>query len=314
MKTIMFGNGLNRLNGYSTWDDLLVRIDDGDDKKDGNRIPNTLQYEAEVLVSPKRELEKVLFNDEEVLYNNNVVLYSLDAEDSLKAKIAQAMANYQSNEIYQRIASMSDVSHLVTTNYDEVMKHTLESSGYKMTNHVHAENTYSLRRCTTLSDQKTEKKIWNIHGEIAFPKTIMLGLNQYCGSIGRISEYLSGRYKYSVNKQELFLPSIQSRLRDGIAEPFSWIDLFFISDVYILGFGLLYEEIDLWWILTRRKRLMRQDANIHNRVCYCGPVHPGKRQLLNTMDVEVIEPNNKENVYDKQYYLSMLARIEDNIK
>lgn len=310
MKTILFGNGLNRLNGYSTWEDLLVRIDDKEDKKDGDRIPNTLQYEAEILPLPKTERANVLYNNEGITYNDNVVLYSIDTEVGLKARIAQAMKSYQSNEIYQRIAFMPDVTHLVTTNYDEVMRHTLESLGYKMTNHVQVENTYSLRRCTTLSDEKTEKKIWNIHGEIASPKTIMLGLNQYCGSVGRISEYLSGKYTYSVKKQEQVLPSIQSRLRDGIADPFSWIDLFFISDIFILGFGLLYEEIDLWWILTRRKRLIRQGAYLHNHVYYCGTVPPGKRQLLSAMDVEVIEPNNMQKEYSKQYYHSLLALIE----
>ena len=56
---------------------------------------------------------------------------------------------------------------------------------------------------------------------------------------------------------------------------------------------MIYEEIDLWWILTRRKRLMRQGANITNNIFYCGEVKSGKKKLFHTMGVNIIEPDAK---------------------
>ena len=32
--------------------------------------------------------------------------------------------------------------------------------------------------------------------------------------------------------------------------------LFFNSDIHIVGFGFDYSEIDLWWILNKRARMM----------------------------------------------------------
>lgn len=305
MKTILFGNGLNLLNGYSTWEDLLMKIDV---EKKEEKIPNTLQFEAEVLPLPEKKTVPVSFEGKQVTYNDQLVTWTINSETNLKAKIAEAMKKYETNEIYQRIAKMSDVSHYVTTNYDDVLKRTLLSMGYMETEHIKIENTYSIRRRHSLAIGSDNKHIWSIHGEIDSPQTIMLGLNQYCGSVSKISDYLNGKYDYNQEKKKVIIPKIQERLRDGIESPLSWLDLFFISDIYIMGFSLLYEEIDLWWILTRRKRLMRQGANITNNIFYCGEVKSGKKKLFHTMGVNIIEPDAKAiNFIDK--YHSILDKI-----
>lgn len=105
------------------------------------------------------------------------------------------------------------------------------------------------------------------------------------------------------------MPKLLDRLKDGIDEPFSWIDLFFIADIYMIGFGLLYDEIDLWWVLTRRKRLIRQGYDIKNRVYYCGNVDSGKEKLFATMGVKVIKPDAGKGDYKGQY-MSLLDKIE----
>lgn len=307
MKTLLFGNGLNQLNGYTTWNDLIKRINDDDDK---HKIPNTLHYEAQILQQPYKVVEAVTFEGEPVTFNDETVTFSFGTESSFKNGVAHDMRQYVSNDVYQRIASMNGIAHYMTTNYDQVLKQTLESAGYNEQEHMRAENTYSLRRKHSLSNAEgTKKQIWNIHGEIDAPLSIMLGLHQYCGSVGRISEYLNGKYKYKKEKQTLTMPRLVDRLKEGIAEPFSWIDLFFTTDVYILGFSLLYDEIDLWWVLTRRKRLIRQGYNIKNHVYYCGNVDAGKAKLFSTMGVEVIKPDAAPDDY-RGLYMSLLDKIE----
>ena len=307
MKTLLFGNGLNQLNGYTTWDDLIKRINDDGDK---HKIPNTLHYEAQILQQPYKVTEQVTYEGEPVANNGELVTFSFGTESSFKNGVAHDMRHYAANDVYQRIASMDDISHYMTTNYDQVLKLTLESVGYVEREHARAENTYSLRRRHTLGNGAgVLKHIWNIHGEIDAPQSIMLGLHQYCGSVGRISEYLNGKYKYKREKQILTMPKLVERIKAGIEEPFSWIDLFFTTDVYIIGFGLLYDEIDLWWVLTRRKRLIRQGYNISNHVYYCGNVDPGKAKLFSTMGIEVIKPNAVPDDYRGQY-MSLLDKIE----
>ena len=298
MKTLLFGNGLNQLNEYTTWANLIKRIND---YKDEYKIPNTLQYEAQILQQTLKVLEPIIYNGEYT---------TISTESNFKNGIAEDMKRYSSNNVYHRIASMDGVTHYMTTNYDKVLKQTLEIMGYKEQGHIGAENTYSLRRRHTLRNESGAiKHIWNIHGEIDMPKSIMLGLHQYCGSVGKISEYLNGKYKYKSEKKLVTIPKLVDRLKKGTVDLHSWIDLFFTTDVYIIGFGLLYDEIDLWWVLTRRKRLIRQGYNIRNRIYYCGNVNPGKIKLLNTMSVYVIKPDAKLDDYKGQY-MSLLDKIE----
>jgi len=287
MRTLMFGNGINLLNDYSTWSDLLTRIDDRSEP----RIPNTLQYEAEVLSLPEREDAEVSYNGDGVLYNGQRFFYSIHTESKIKSMIASAMKDYHGNEVYDRIASLPYFTHYLTTNYDQVLQSTLTKYGYTEYEHIKVENTYSLRRRHSFqNDALIQKHIWNIHGEIAFPQTIMLGLHQYCGSVGKISDLLNGKYTFNVEKKEVSVPPLQERLNVPELVPFSWIDLFFTTDVFILGFGLQYEETDIWWLLTRRKRMRRQGIKIKNTIFFIAAIPPGKRKVLETMDVVVVEP------------------------
>lgn len=295
------------MNGYTTWDDLVKRINDEDDK---HKIPNTLHYEAQILQQPYKVTETITYNGESVTCNDEEVTFTVGTESSFKKGVAHEMKRYASNEVYQRFASIDEIDHYLTTNYDQVLKQTLEVTGYSEVEHVRAENTYSLRRKHTLQNvDGALKHIWNIHGEIDAPQPIMLGLYQYCGSVGKISEYMNGKYKYKRDKQIQTMPKLLDRLKDGIDVPFSWIDLFFIADIYMIGFGLLYDEIDLWWVLTRRKRLIRQGYDIKNRVFYCGNVDTGKEKLFATMGVEVIKPDAAKGDYMGQY-MSLIDKIK----
>lgn len=313
MTTLLFGNGINQLNNYSTWNDLLVRIDD----KDEERIPNTFQYEAEILALPNREDTGIIYNEKDIVYNNQRLVFSIHTESGFKGKIAKAMLKYQGNEVYERLASLPGITHYLTTNYDQVLCDTLTKQGYTEYEHIKVENIYSLRRRHSLRNaEQSQKHIWNIHGEISYPQTIMLGLHQYCGSVGKISDLLNGKYTYTVDKQMETVPSLTERLKDSAKVPFSWIDLFFTSDVYIFGFGLQYEETDIWWLLTRRKRMMRQGISIHNKVFYLASVSPGKHKILNTMGVIVVEPPieyvKKDNYWAQ--YMWALDFVESNYK
>ena len=59
------------------------------------------------------------------------------------------------------------------------------------------------------------------------------------------------------------------RLRSNDIQIHSWIDLFFTTNVHIIGFGLDYSEQDIWWILNKRKRYMYENkGNIRNKIHY----------------------------------------------
>lgn len=66
---------------------------------------------------------------------------------------------------------------------------------------------------------------------------------------------------------------------------------FFISDVHIIGLGLNYNEMDLWWVLNIRRRIKWEDPRIiKNRIYYypVEPLDPGRQSVFSSFDVNVV--------------------------
>lgn len=70
-----------------------------------------------------------------------------------------------------------------------------------------------------------------------------------------------------------------------------------------MGFSLLYEEIDIWWVLARRMRLIKQGKKVNNHIVFFDIVDKGKKDLFNSIGVDVYEPktNPAPNNYEPFY-------------
>lgn len=77
------------------------------------------------------------------------------------------------------------------------------------------------------------------------PDTVILGHYYYGNLLFCCDEYLTRR------APALPLTTLGRRGRDGSP---SWLDYFILGDVYSLGFGFDTSEMDLWWLLCRKKR------------------------------------------------------------
>ena len=151
----------------------------------------------------------------------------------------------------------------------------------------------------------------------------MLGLDHYCGSIGKINDYIKGKYEYNKNGEPHILKGIIERIENNECEiPFSWIDLFFTHNIHIIGFGLQYEETDLWWILNKRQRYIKQHSReniISNNIYFYGDVEENKKALLMKLGVEVCSFDSKglkniDSSYYKKQYEFYLDKIETYCK
>ena len=287
LQSILFGNGLNLLNeGTPSWDDLLKDI--AKESLDKN-IPNTLKYEAVILKQPYRESpvrlltsdgKMLITSDGKVLFASGEVI-----ESKLKKDIAERVSVFEPNDIYRMVSELP-VDHFMTTNYDNTL---LKVKGDKpIKSHNKQEQTYSIRRHYSLIEGQ---QFWPIHGNVESPRSIMLGFDHYCGALSKVESYVKGGYEMPEIGR---MTSITKRLEDGIDNVHSWIDLFFCSDVHIIGQGLDYAEMDLWWILNKRRRIKQKDAKlIKNRIVYYPDyaITKDKRQLLNGFDVEICDLN-----------------------
>ena len=301
MKTILFGNGFNRLNNVTSWENLVHVIDDSKDKY---IIPNTLQYEGKVLSEPYQINEQFVTSDGLLFVASDKKILTVReySETIIKKSIVSEMEKYTSNELFNELLNLN-VNHFMTTNYDYVTEKSFENLSYYEDKLMRdkSESIFSIHRRKCFIKNNFNKQLWKIHGELSNIGSIMLGYYHYCSYIGQIKKSLFGEYEFGKKRDLGIIPKIEERLNNGINEILSWIDLVFTSDIYIIGLGLYYDEIDLWWLLTIRKRLKLKlgEELIKNEIVYYGEPESGKKSMLEHLDVKVVSSNRR--TYKNKY-------------
>lgn len=317
---ILYGNGLNLLSNDLSWKDLLTNI-----SSTGliEEVPYTMLYESIILDYDYYKHIPIVTKDNYILTTaDNKELHVIDKprEEVIKENIKNELKKLKPNFAYDRLGKL-DVEHYITTNYDKTLHSVLESHKLDIIEKNNSESTYSIKRYIKFRDfdNQKEKNIWSMHGSIDCPNSIMLGLDHYCGSVGKINDYLKGKYEYTKNGKKNQVPDIITRLTDEkMHSPLSWIDLFFTHDIHIIGFGLQYEEVDLWWILNKRQRYKRKFAHenlINNKIFYYGNVDCNKEKLLNKFGVQVYSLNSKRTkdyTEEYQHYIDVIESYINN--
>ncbi|MCE1197653.1 MAG: SIR2 family protein [Marinilabiliales bacterium] len=300
--TIFFGNGINRLSPKNiSWSNLLNDLKESR-TFDNDNLPNTMIYERIILEKPTKSLD--ILND----------------EFATKRKIADLMSKISAHQTYIDLYNINAQNYL-TTNYDYAFIKSLQE--LKEVNfQIHeysSEDVYSIRRLKRISNVKESKKhFWQIHGEIRKPATLMLGLDHYCGEIGKIDNYIKGTYRYTENKETITEISLPEKLRDNKFNGSSWIELFFNSNIHIIGFSFDYAEIDLWWIINKRARMKKSDLGqlITNEIIfYCDEINEHLKGVLLSMDISVnIVPSLPGNNRFNEYYKNLTNELKIKIK
>lgn len=256
--TLLFGNGLNQVTGDGpSWNYLLEQLKGSKSFKHSS-LTNTMIYERIFLERDKPSLEK---------------------EIDIKEEVASMMKDIKGGEFYHKIIDLN-FENYITTNYDYAFRNTLGISSIN----ENTEKVYSIRRNLDFENLK----VWHTHGEIDNPKSIQLGLDHYAGYISKIDSYIKGNYEYQKDGISKKVDSIIEKLKKNTYDNVSWIELFFNTNIHILGLGLDYSEIDLWWILNKRARLMI-DSDINNRIIfYTNRIDEQKKGLFESFKVEVV--------------------------
>lgn len=291
--TIFFGNGINLLGKGESWDSILMQL------SEGKILPpigsNTLKYEY-VVLNKEKYLTRPFGSDIGVTFTVGGVLEleSVDVEyDIIKKRLADRLSRLKVSDFpfYKKLADL-EADNYITTNYESFIKDTLIEKGYNPQEPLNP--CIKERPHYVLSNGSHNIRLWNIHGNIEWHKSMMLGLYEYC-------DYIRGFNK-------LF------------KEEYSWLNAMLTSNVFILGFGLGYEEIDLWYFLVSRKRLIRDKAMPANRIVIYiledKGYDIGKIKMLEALDVEIdlIPFDWSEDAYQKAYdiiYDKILAQQKE---
>lgn len=298
--TLFLGNGINRWTGnhHISWSDILERLAQDnhlqlafdDNHKMAHLEPYTFFYERIVLAACQHQ-------------------YNKRAEEGIKTKIAKELGSVVPSPYLQQFWTIPHFQNIITTNYDYGIEAALEQGGFQLTDSDSSEMLYSIRRKSKLMKQNEPCTVWHIHGEINDPKSIMLGLDHYCGGIGKINDYIKGTY-YLKGKQKR-IAKMTEKIADNQFDDDSWLDLFFHSNLFFVGFGLDYSEIDIWWVLNKRARIwgeMNLAKTEKNKIYYyVNNIDLKKKLILQDFDVEVIEINDPDWT---QYYESVMKDIQ----
>ena len=300
-KTIFFGNGINRLKSSNiSWNQVLDKIK-GIRKFQDDTLPNTMIYERVILEKPNK------YDD------------LLHDEFDTKNEIAELLDSIHPHELYGQIYDLN-AENFITTNYDYAFIDAIKNrSSINLPIHEYStEDVYSIRRLKSIYNNKQLKKhFWQIHGELRKPATIMLGLDHYCGSIGKIDGFIKGTYSYVKDKEPIKELSIEEKFKSNSFTGASWIELFFTSDIHFFGFSLDYTETDIWWIITKRARMKKGllRNQIKNKfIMYTDKIDSQKEGLLKSLDVEVIilDVSKSADKYN-DFYRILLSKLKSEI-
>ncbi len=289
---ILLGNGLNRISLGPSWEDLLVSL-------------------AEAARLPRRGYQLDLEKPFPLLYEELVLRSDVDRgeiEALFRDKVLEFSGELTPHPLHETALKLK-VHHYLTTNYD----FTLERAGTEEPPVIRnagtaREKRYSLFRRYDLR----EKHFWHIHGDIEHPASIMLGYDHYAGALERIRRYTTSRVGYGQNRKE-----VVRRLRHGLKTVDSWLDLFFITDVHIIGLALDLVEMHLWWVLTCRARMLAENAPIEGGVYFYVPRVTGirrprheerKLELLDALGAEVVELEVRRGKWE-EFYKEALKRV-----
>lgn len=292
-KVLLIGNGINNIAKDYTWSNLIDNLIDLIGAKgqfDTRDKPFPLLYE-EIFVEAVKNRG---FN-----------------EIQIKQFIGQEVAKLEPNDLHKEFLKLN-IKNILTTNYDFTFEDNLTSKSRELKNSGKVnENLYSIFRHYQIGN----KNIWHIHGDANYLKSITLGYEHYSGYLQQMRNYVVVGTSY----KSLKLDSLVKRIRNNeVHAPYSWLDLFFTQDIYIIGLTLDFIEIHLWWLLTFRQRAtLSKNIRWINKIVYFYPNTLGEKiknklQLLKSNDILAVSCRyDEKNKAD--YYKEVIDRINKGI-
>lgn len=298
---LLIGNGLSRAFGNISWNSFLDQVKNKKrftKKASEYDLPMPLKavlLTEDDLFNKLRDNKDLFFGDDfhvsqqerDLILNLmeidfDFVLttnYSYELELSLLGKDSISERELQSRMVHTNPGNAENIYLLHTFNripYHKEAKIAVESeTGDSTVRDANAITADRSKYGTDINDPQSDTRdIWHIHGEVRKPRSMIVGHYWYSKLLFNYQDIIDKR-KYEVEKDNIILES--------------WLDAFLIGNVYVVGFGFDYSEIDLWYLLNRKKAARPRE---HGKVVFYEPVKENektsnKHALLDVMDVEI---------------------------
>ena len=247
---LLIGNGLNRcLAGGIPWGSLLQNIAD---KYGVSYNPNiTMPLEFERIVN-------------EYLKSNPLIDVPGTVINDIKCEIANMIreVNLPKGAIHYKLNGL-DLKGILTTNYDLLLEKTFDD---KYAYDGSTSKKYLFEKTGVVNT----KCFYHLHGIADCPTSLCLGYEHYMGMVENLRKDLNTKKNNKPTEMAI------KRILFG-EEPANetWGELFYTSNIGIIGLELSESESDIWWLITHRASLyysdycsLRSDGRLSNTIIY----------------------------------------------
>lgn len=240
MHSLLLGNGINRVAMQRGWNEILQEL--------------ALAFDGLDLV-PGIESKPLSMFVEELCARSNLSFQK--AEHAVKVEFARLLKQIQSVEAHERICSLFSV--IMTTNYDFTIEEVFAGPLHSPT-FLAPESRYSLFRRHTAGT----KDVWHVHGDVARPGSMVLGFDHYAGYLQKIRNYVTDSVEVKGHPHGRVGSPVKGGNLDFTENRsvYSWVDYFLRDHIHIVGLGLDFTEIDLWWLLLHKRRRRHQTGQV----------------------------------------------------
>lgn len=240
-QVLLLGNGLNRAYDGDTWAEMVDNL---------HSNPRVAKASIKQMPFPLQIIAATGDQVEHTIKEHKETFYGLDKIEQIRAPIEQLLC--------------IPFDHILTTNYsyeiERVADKRVKADGLfckKLQDYnppaTKSETKYMLHTYNKIRFQGREHKIWHIHGEARKPDSVVLGHYYYGKLLGKYQDLLGRRGNKQLFRERAGEPPILS----------SWLDAFIMGDVYVLGFGYDFSEMDMWWLLNRKQREKASTGKLH---------------------------------------------------
>jgi len=240
-KVLLLGNGMNRVYGGASWAGLLQKL-------------NRTGYTPDEVSSIPLPMQAVLLSGDQV---------GESLEDLKSVLTRRNLHPWLETQLTALLALPFDC--ILTPNFTYELEYTVdpdflevEEAHRRYRRHTPAveapDPRYMLHTYYALPTERGQVPLFHIHGEARQPDSVILGHYFYGNLLFCYNRYLDQRApncRYDLGNDPRGLPVM------------SWLDYFILGDVYSLGFGFDTSEIDLWWLLCRKKREIAHHGDLY---------------------------------------------------
>jgi len=240
LKILLLGNGLNRAYGNQSWNGLLKSFGGGAADYNSDNCPEPLK----AVILSNDCIDVKLKECKHELYGKISADQAVQLQKLLSAGFDEILTTNYSYEL--ELAGLNQVDKDIKDyQLKKMTAHTSEVSNCETKYLLH---TYNVINCNGINN-----RIWHIHGEARKPSSIILGHYYYAAQLSRLLEIS--------RKRGNIYESFQNKGRNINID--SWFDAFIMADIYVIGLGCTFSEMDLWWLINRKKREKAEHGKVY---------------------------------------------------